>query len=178
MKTIALLALTSAILTGCADEPDGGKSAAKGHRADQSGRALNSRIQVVRTKAEHRALAAITKLGGTVKFDRQRPGKPIISVDLHQSSVTDSGLSEIGELTRLETLNLGSTQVTDDGLAVLKQMADLEILYLNRTDVSDTGIEYLVELKNLRVLYIKHAKVTDRGVQHLQAALPNCSIVR
>ena len=44
---------------------------------------------------EAAAVEAINKLGGGVKVDEEKPGKPVVSVDLHRTEVTDAGAEEI-----------------------------------------------------------------------------------
>ncbi len=107
---------------------------------------------VKRSDAEKKATAAIKKLGGFVFFDEKKPGKPVISVDLSETKVTDAELVHLKELTELQTLDLALTKVTDAGLVYLKGLTKLQTLDLNRT------------------------KVTDAGVKKLQAALPKCKI--
>ena len=70
---------------------------------------------VKRSDAEKKAIAAIKKPGGKVKFDETKPGKPVISVDLHNTQVTDAGLVDLKGLTKLQTLFLNSTKVSDAG---------------------------------------------------------------
>ena len=38
------------------------------------------------------AIAEIEKLGGKVRVDQKRPGKPVVEVDLAGTGVTDAGL--------------------------------------------------------------------------------------
>ena len=71
---------------------------------------------VKRIDAEKKAIAAIKKLGGKVTFDEKKPGKPVISVNLRRTEVTDAGLVHLKGLKNLQTLFLNSTKITDAGL--------------------------------------------------------------
>ena len=80
---------------------------------------------VKRSDAEKKAIAAIKKLGGRVKVDDEKPGKPVISVDLRRTKVTDAGLVHLKGLTELRGLFLYYTNVTDAGLVHLKGLTEL-----------------------------------------------------
>jgi hypothetical protein len=69
-----------------------------------------------------------------------------------RTSITDVGLEKIGNLTRLEELDLRDTLVTDAGLRSLEKLAHLKSLDLEGTSV------------------------TESGVRELQAKLPHCKI--
>jgi len=55
---------------------------------------------------EAAAVKAIEKLGGRVTRDDNRPGKPVVFVDLRGPQVTDAGLKELKGLKSLQSLNL------------------------------------------------------------------------
>jgi hypothetical protein len=75
---------------------------------------------VKRSDAEEKAIAAIEKFGGRVTFDANKPGKPVISVDLSNTKVTDAGLVHLQGLTKLQELYLSKTNVTDAGVKKLQ----------------------------------------------------------
>jgi len=103
-------------------------------------------------ESQDAAVAAIRKLGGNVRFDEKSPGKPLVSVDLSDTKVSDAGLVHLKGLTKLQSLSLISTKVTDAGLVHLKGLTKLQSLNLS------------------------FSKVTDAGVKDLQTALPKCKI--
>jgi len=103
---------------------------------------------------EAAAVKMIEKLGGRVKVDTKRPGKPVVGVDLDRTKVTDADLKELKELKSWRKLDLTNTKVTDAGVKELKVLKSLEVLFLTGT------------------------KVTDAGVKELQAARPGLLIVR
>ncbi|HEV3437358.1 MAG TPA: hypothetical protein VG122_08365 [Gemmata sp.] len=152
---------------------------------------------------EDRAVAAVEKLGGQVLWDEMKPSKPVMSVDLRFSQVTDVGLKEITPLKTLTTLNLTGTinltdvgikeiaqlknltkldltgtKVTDAGLKELAQLKTLTTLNLIKTEVTDAGLKELAQLKALTELTLLGTKVTAAGVAELQKALPQCKIER
>jgi S1-C subfamily serine protease len=78
-----------------------------------------------------KAIAAIEKLGGKVTFDEKSPNRPVISVDLNRTKVTDEELLHLKTLTSLQTLSLTGTKVTDSGLVHLKGLTSLQMLGLD-----------------------------------------------
>jgi internalin A len=165
-----------------------------------SGLCLCSPIQA--DDAEDKAVAFVEKLDGTVTRDEKAPGKPVLTVNLSYTKVTDAGLKELAALQNLNTLNLRGTQVTDAGLKELAPLKTLTTLRLGKTDVTDAGLKELAALKNLTTLGLSETKVTDvglkelatlktltalhmgktdvtdAGLKELRQALPNCQIVK
>src|SRR5437773_1167663 len=95
---------------------------------------------------EASAVKAIEKLGGKVRVDDKRLGKPIVEVDLGNTEVPDAGLKELKEFKSLESLIAG--KVTDAGLKELKELGSLQRLGLDASPVTDAGLKELNELKS------------------------------
>src|SRR5438477_11007383 len=89
---------------------------------------------------QEQALAEIKGLRGQVKRDGNGPDKPVISVDLHGTRITDAGLEHLKGLNKLQVLNLYNTKITDAGLAHLEGLTSLTTLLLNNTPVTDAGL--------------------------------------
>ena len=119
-----------------------------------SGAILCSSAPVRADDAEDKAVAFVKKLGGEVTRDEKAPGKPVTSLRLRFTQVTDAGLKELSALKNLTNLHLGGTQVTDAGLKELSALTNLIELYLSGT------------------------KVTDAGIRELKKALPKCTILK
>ena len=66
------------------------------------------------------------------------------------TQVTDTGLTHIKGLTRLQHLNLCRTAVTDAGLEHLKGLTQLVFVELADTQVTGPGLEHLKGLDNCR----------------------------
>ena len=113
------------------------------------------------------AIAEIKKLGGKITRDEKSPGKPVISVDLQGTKVTDAWLANLKGLTKLKSLVLCHTAV-DTGLEHLKGLTTLESLDLWNTAVTDKGLEHLKGLTQLQSLNLGVNKVTDKGLEHLK----------
>lgn len=67
-------------------------------------------------EAENRAVAAVEKLGGKVERDQERPGAPVVSVNLSSRKVTDKDLERLKDPPALEALDLNNNQITNEGL--------------------------------------------------------------
>ncbi len=75
-------------------------------------------------------------------------------------------------------LGLGSLAVTDAALAKLAGQTKLRALYLYDTKITDAGLKHLAGLTSLRLLLLTASPVTDAAVAELEAALPECVVVR
>lgn len=113
--------------------------------------------------------AAIKKLGGTVEIDDQKPGKPVIKVDLHETKITDTDLGLLKSLPELRHLDLRLTKIGDAGVVQLKELKELRFVNLFRTQVTDAGLKHLTGNKSLETLLIGGTKVTDDGLALLKA---------
>lgn len=96
---------------------------------------------------------------------------------LGDTGVTDEGLKYLREWSELEWLCLSGTRVSDAGLVYLKGMKKLKALHLSRTAITDAGLEHLSELDGLRLVYLGYTKVSDAGIAHLKEAMPDLWIV-
>jgi Leucine Rich repeat len=111
----------------------------------------------------------LEEFGERIRRDEELPGKPVVSVDLSSTKVTDADLKDLTPLTQLQWLDLGETQVTDEGLEHLAALNQLRELNLNDTRVTDEGLEHLAALTQLWELDLSHTQVTDEGLKHLDA---------
>ena len=102
--------------------------------------------------AEDKAVAFVEKLGGKVTRDEKVPGKPVVTVSLHRSEVTDAGLKE---------------------LAPLKNLTELSLI---GADITDAGLKTLAGFKQLTKVYLSSPKVTKEAVKELREALPGADI--
>ena len=96
----------------------------------------------------------------------------LVDLRLGTTKVTDAGLVEVAKLEQLQALGLELTGISDTGLAQLKVLKNLVYLNLYGTQVTDAGLDNLRDMKHLRSLYLWQTKVTPEGVKKLQDALP------
>lgn len=118
--------------------------------------------------AEVNPVAAIEKLGGTVKTNETVAGMPVMSVSLQGCSIRDVDLAHLAAFSELEHLDLGFTNVTDAGLVHLKGLKKLRAVVLNRTKVTDAGLVHLKDAKRLLHLFLYGTKVKDAGLAGLK----------
>ena len=100
----------------------------------------------------------------------------LVDLRLGTTKVTDAGLAELAKLNQLQALGLELTGITDAGLVQLKGLANLVYLNLYGTQVTDAGLENLKGMKHLRSLYLWQTKVTPEGAKRLEEALPGIMI--
>jgi len=85
--------------------------------------------------------------------------KQLVWLKLGSSSITDSALVVISNLTNLRSLQIDHTAITDSGLSKLKTLHELRHLNLVGTKVTLKGIVELKDLKKLESLYLYQTKV-------------------
>jgi hypothetical protein len=120
-------------------------------------------------EAEARAVQAIEKLGGKIRLDENSEGRPVFSVSLEFSKVTDAELKELVEFKQLRLLFLNATKVSDAGLKELAKLKQLQTLSLIGTKVTDAGMKELAKLEQLGCLDLSDSKITAAGVKELTA---------
>jgi hypothetical protein len=94
------------------------------------------------------------------------------------TNITDAGLKYIAALTDLEVLGLTATEITDAGLDSLQGLSRLRDLDLSQTAITDAGLMKLAWLRELKSLDVSNTKVSDAGVARLKRAIPTCQIDR
>lgn len=121
------------------------------------------------------------------------PGKEeIYHVDAFCSpSMNDVNLAKLAPLlanvSTLERLDLRNTSVSDEGLSHIGQLTQLKTLYLgyekgpwggkNRSqNITDAGLAHLTGLTNLKVLFVENTGATSEGIKKLENELVGCTI--
>jgi hypothetical protein len=132
----------------------------------------------VTTSNQQKGMAAVKRMGGVSKVDEKRFGKPVVSIDLHNSLASSAGLQDFRGLTRLEYLDLSSTKITDPGLKHLAGLKRLRSLKLGATKITDSGLVHLKGLTRLESLDLHGSRVTEAGVEDFRKALPDVKIIR
>jgi repressor of nif and glnA expression len=98
------------------------------------------------------------------------------SLNLCGNRITDTGLKELRELKEIRRLDLSLTAVTDDGLRALRPFEKLEYLRVWDLKISDVGLNHLQEIKSLKQVLLAHAEVTESGLEKLRNALPHTKV--
>ena len=87
---------------------------------------------------------------------------------LQLSSATDSDLSYLARLTRLQHLNLAGSNITDAGLVYLQDLTGLRTLDLSGTRITAAGLIHLQGLTRLRRLDLSGTAGTGGGMGPLE----------
>jgi len=82
-------------------------------------------------------------------------------------SVSDKGLADLSELSKLRCLRIGGT-ITDAGLRHLAELQSLEELELRGGGITDAGMSHIAKLTNLRDLKFYGCPITDEGLAKLR----------
>ncbi|MCE9545102.1 MAG: hypothetical protein K8T25_06245 [Planctomycetia bacterium] len=166
-----------------------------------SARGADAPAAVAPSPQQQAAIAAIEKLGGSVRpvahdsplldvdfhlgggavvdadLAQLKPLDKVIWLDLKETKITSAGLANLKEMKSLQRLHLETTAIDDAGLDHLAGLENLEYLNLYGTNVTDAGIKRLAGLKKLKRLYVWRTKVTDAGVAALKKESPGLLIV-
>jgi len=96
------------------------------------------------------------------------PFKELRTLRISANAVgTSGGMSHVGKLLKLRSLDVSSTQIGVGGLEMLTPLVQLEKLNLYDTPVTDKGMSYLSHLKKLRWVNLDKTKITDEGLMDL-----------
>lgn len=111
---------------------------------------------------------ALIKKYGDAKYDDNDPKKPIVSVNLSFSDVTDEELGHLRELKTLQKLDIHRCKsITDAGLAYLAGLPELRELDLHETSVMGDGLVHLRGLTKLTVLRLPDGAFNEKQVAPL-----------
>lgn len=120
---------------------------------------LRTSLLANRRESDHRRFLLRSKLW-PIGF--KRPPKRSHHLRNGESTeVTDVGLETIGELTRLESLNLAGTAINGRGLAHLAKLDKLRDLDLRDTVIQPKHLQTLSALTSLRTIHLPEAVITD-----------------
>jgi internalin A len=119
------------------------------------------RLWLFNTKTDDDCLATIAKfdsLETLALFNLEGFGK---------QNVTDAGIAQLHDLTKLESLVLRGTKLTDVGMASLSGLRNLKKLTISGTAVTDEGLKYLAGMRGLTWLDVDAEGVSDAALAHI-----------
>ena len=82
----------------------------------------------------------------------------------------------IGEMNRLQELDLRGLPVSDEDVGQLSGCRDLQMLLLDNTSITGASVETLIGFKQLRTLGVESTGMTAEDVERIRTALPECSV--
>ena len=95
--------------------------------------------------------------------------KTLRNLDLRGCKTSNAGIAALSGLTDLQALRLngknGATTVDDTGLASVAQLTNLKVLLLDHLWIGDAGLKHLAPLKNLEELYLASTMTSDAGLE-------------
>lgn len=108
-------------------------------------------------------------LSGTQLADRHmhmlaERGEEITWLDLSDTELTDVGIIQLREFTKLHTLRLTNCQITDESMAIIVRFSKLQELSLWGTQISDEGLMEIGRLSGLTLLELGETDIGDRAL--------------
>jgi hypothetical protein len=100
-------------------------------------------------------------------------------LSLAQTAIDDGGIDHLRGMD-LQSLDLSATKITDAGLARLGEFEfpHLKEIVLEKTGITNAGLMHLANFKSLEWISTAGSKVTKDGIRHLQAKLPEATILK
>lgn len=83
------------------------------------------------------------------------------------TTITDAGARSVSQLRSLRELIMPQTALTGDGVRLLAAIPTLEQLDLTLCEVTDESLQPFGDLKNLRSLKLRGTQIKGPGLQHL-----------
>lgn len=118
----------------------------------------------------------IRGLGGKINIDEKDPERPVRSIDLKGTDISDNDLQLLRGLSGLHTLNLSNTAITGKGLQQLEGLTNLHNLNLDGTKVMDRDLQYLQGLTSLREISLYKTTIRPQSINALKKMLPKAKI--
>lgn len=87
---------------------------------------------------------------------------------LKGSNVTNSDISSLATLKKLEILDLSSTKISDSWIKNLQSLKQLKTLDLSFTEITDRALNELLSLTNISKLNLAKTRITDEGAKLLK----------
>ena len=119
--------------------------------------------------AEDKALATVERLGGQVRRDEAKPGKPVSDVTLRGKGVTDADLKDLAAFKGLDWPD--PHRYRGDGCGAQRishRSRGWSALSLRGSKATDAGLKELAPLKGLVYLRLCAAReITDAGLKEL-----------
>lgn len=102
--------------------------------------------------------------------------KTLGMLNLKGDQISGKGCAQLGQLTKLTTLDLSFTAIVNDDLKHLQSLNKLTFLALAGTSVSDAGMKYITKISSLERIILAGTPITKRGIYEL-AHLPHLRLI-
>ena len=97
----------------------------------------------------------------------------LLRLNLPKATLSNSGLTEVTKLNRLELLRFASPKVTDEAFKYISQVQSLKFLHLLGVPITDAALPEIGKLKNLESFYLDGGKTTNDGLVKFSKARPD-----
>ena len=121
------------------------------------------------------------RVGARLRCRASRPLAPLQSLSVlrfRKSQIGDAGVKQIVKKKTINNLVLANSKVTDLSGSEFKSLPALYYLDLSGTLVTDKSVPELMQNAGLTYLNVSGTGISTQGVAMLEAALPNCKVVR
>jgi len=115
-----------------------------------------------------------SRAGVSLTFDYW--GRPHGAWTVPNSSLDDTSLAELADLTNLRALNLCGTQVSDAGMTHLKRLTRLRYLNLGGLPITDASVSHLSAMPSLQFVDLFGTKTTPAAIATFAAQRPQITI--
>ena len=150
-SALRMLLLSCAVLPGCREQPvppvipstpplRGDEKALRAldyyepsYQVDENGRVIRLRMTT-----RHIPPAAMAEIGKLTE---------LIKIDFYGAKISDEGLGQLKDLSKLRALGLGATPITDKGLVHLEKLPKLQWLWVSKKTITAEGVEKLNETR-------------------------------
>ena len=140
-------------------------------------------IQVNRVHRQEAAVAAITKYGGSVRYDwqptvfgdfrylaegRQPPNSEPTGPEWARQTIGNAYFQRVASVDLSQPLwEADDVSIDDSTIELISSLRELEELFL--TGITDDDLKHVGRLHNLRILVIRDNPISDRGLDHLHS---------
>ncbi len=88
------------------------------------------------------------------------------------NSVTDAGMQPLSALSNLRAFVMHTSRLNGPGLAALRGLSHLQLLAVPDAPIDDRGLNIIAGMSGLKALDLAHTAITDAGLRALRDKLP------
>lgn len=126
------------------------------------------------TKLRHLSLAGSTVSDDDLPWDALQ----LTGLSLRNTSITDTGLSRLAEMTSLANLDITGTAVTAAGLSSLRQFSSFKTLDIDDACITQGSVKTLQSVTSLKVIRIRISDGLGQRTRELLSPLAGTAIVQ
>jgi len=101
----------------------------------------------------------------------------LVKLDISDNPITDSGLTEIGRIPRVQELCLSNTLVSGSGASALRPLKQLCCIQLIGCPVDTAGIREFAALPGVRVVHISNHRLGASDLESITVEKPKLQVI-